>query len=104
MPEFAHANYGIVPTETTPEERAENLRRRAESDRNVDFWNEHYRELTERYLHRFLVIYDGGEMRDFKDAISMNDFLRTLPKEQRDAAMHQYVDYAVYVPTAFPIR
>lgn len=95
MPDPAHSDYGLIHVETTPEQRAANRRRRADSERNVDFWNEHCRELTERYLHRFLVIYNGGEMRDFEDALSMNDFVRTLPKEQGAAAMRQYVDYAV---------
>ncbi|MYD54924.1 MAG: hypothetical protein F4W96_11560 [Chloroflexi bacterium] len=95
MSEPAQNHHSIVHVETTPEQRAANRHRRAQSDRNVDYWNEHCRELTDRYLHRFLVIYNGGEMRDFPDAISMNDFVRSLPREQGNAAMRQYVDYAV---------
>ena len=94
MSELPQPTYGRVRIETTPEQRAANRRRRAESDRNVAFWNEHYVELTERYLHRFLVIYNGGEMRDFKDAISMNQFLKSLPPDQARTAFYHYVDYA----------
>lgn len=94
MSELAHQPYGRVRIKTTPEQRAANRRRRAEKDRNVAFWNEHYVELTERYLHRFLVIYNGGEMRDFQDAITKNRFLKTLPPEQARTAFHHYVDYA----------
>lgn len=103
MSELAHQHYGRVPTETTPKQRAANLRRRAESERNVEFWNEHHRELTERYLHRFLVIYNGGDMRDFPDAISKNEFLRSLPEEQSRAAHHHYVDDAVIVTSMWPV-
>ena len=94
----------IIRIETTPEQRAANRRRQAESRRNVAFWNEHYVELTERYLHRFLVIYDGGEMRDFPDAISQNKFLDSLPPFQARTAFHHYVDYAGIgvEPTAEP--
>ena len=104
MSELAHQNYGRIHIETTPEQREAIRRRRAESDRNVDFWNEHYRELTERYLHRFLVIYNGGtDLLAFDDPVEMIDFLNELPKETADAAMHQYVDYAVHVYSYFDI-
>ena len=101
MSELAHQHYGRVPTETTPEQRAANRRRRGESDRNLAYWNDHYRELTERYQHRFLVIYDGGNIRDFEDAFSEIDFLRTLPQATADAAFHHYVDYADCFCTGF---
>ena len=103
MSELAHQPHGRVRVETTPEQRAANRRRQAESRRNVAFWNEHYVELTERYLHRFLVIYNGGEMRDFPDAVSKNDFLRSLPEEQSRAAHHHYVDDAVIVTSMWPV-
>ena len=102
MADPAHADYRIVHVETSPEQRAANLRRRAASDRNVAYWNENYCELTERYLHRFLVIYDGVVLRDFPDAISQNEFLNRLPREQARAAFHHYVDYADCFCTGFP--
>ena len=93
MVNTADSRYRVVRVETTPEQRAANRRRQAESRRNVAYWNDHYVELTERFLHRFLVIYNGGEMRDFKDAISLNQFLKSLPPEQARPAFHHYVDY-----------
>lgn len=91
--------------ELTPEERRENIRRRAASMRNVDYWNAHVCEIYAACPedHWLVVVYDDDQIRYFDDLLVRNAFLDSLDPFQRYCAMtHSTLDSRVsYVPTPF---
>ncbi|MDE2988002.1 MAG: hypothetical protein F4X58_09400 [Chloroflexi bacterium] len=91
MPEFARGGNGVVHIETTSEERAANRRRHAEKDRNVDYWNDHYLELSKQHRNKWLLIYDGCTVRVFDGLQEMWDAEESLTPWQRETAFEHFV-------------
>ena len=50
-------------TQAERESAAAWLKRDRESRRNLDFWNQHYLELSKQHRDKWLLIYDGCTVR-----------------------------------------
>ena len=67
------------------------LKRDRESQRNSDFWNQHYLELSKQYRGKWLLIYDGCTVRAFDGLQDMWDAQELLTRWQRETAFEHFV-------------